>query len=339
MDSVTYGLIGSCYGLAQFIFNPVMGTISDKYGRKNLLLLSFVGSAISYLMLGMATVEPSLSVPVLLISRLLVGVVKQTMTLAQALISDETSEEDRVKGLATVSTAVGMGFVIGPSVGSFLQSSFGPLGCVLVSSLLYVIDFILVYKLFPNNVKRHGVKTSFLSDNNGGEAKSGDEKDKQGTRSFLVKSFVNQFKEVWYVLKIPTAGPLLVNRFLRQVSTQIPQSNIGLMLMDHYGLTSVEIGYFLSFSGLLGVLSASFVGFISQRFEKTKLIWICTLIVIAADLLFITPMVDTLTGYLILMPFNSLSHSLLSTINLAKYTNAFNKNQVGLALGVSGSVG
>ena len=103
------------YGIGMFISTPILGRLSDFYGRKPILMLSMVGAIIGYLMLGFAQ-----SLWVVALARLLAGSMAGNISAAQAYITDITSEENRARGMGLIGAAFGLGFVIGPALGSYL---------------------------------------------------------------------------------------------------------------------------------------------------------------------------------------------------------------------------
>jgi DHA1 family tetracycline resistance protein-like MFS transporter len=119
-DSVVTLLITVFY-LAQFIAGPIIGRMSDLHGRIPLLLLSQVGTVISFVMIGAAE-----SILVLFIARTLEGITGGNIVVAQAYITDVTPKEKRTQALGYVFMAFGTGFVVGPALGSLLSSMFGP---------------------------------------------------------------------------------------------------------------------------------------------------------------------------------------------------------------------
>lgn len=119
-DSVVTLLITVFY-LAQFIAGPIIGRMSDLHGRIPLLLLSQVGTVISFIMIGAAQ-----SITVLFIARTLEGITGGNIVVAQAYITDVTPKEKRTQALGYVFMAFGTGFVVGPALGSLLSSMFGP---------------------------------------------------------------------------------------------------------------------------------------------------------------------------------------------------------------------
>lgn len=105
------GLVAAAFPAAQIVGLPLMGALSDRYGRKPLLLISQITTCISFLMLAFAN-----SLGMILASRLLDGLFGANLSTAQAAISDLTSEEDRARGLGLIGAAFGIGFLIGPAI-------------------------------------------------------------------------------------------------------------------------------------------------------------------------------------------------------------------------------
>ena len=103
------------YAVGMFISTPILGRLSDFHGRRPILMISMVGAIIGYLMLGFAT-----ALWVVALSRLLAGLMAGNIAAAQAYITDITTEEDRAKGMGLIGAAFGLGFIIGPALGSYL---------------------------------------------------------------------------------------------------------------------------------------------------------------------------------------------------------------------------
>lgn len=112
---VMIGFLYSIYSVAQLIFSPIWGSLSDKFGRRPIMLLSTLGAAIAYIIFGFA--ETFL---LLLLSRLLAGVMGGNISTAQAYIADVTSTEDRARGMGLIGAAFGLGFVMGPVLATAL---------------------------------------------------------------------------------------------------------------------------------------------------------------------------------------------------------------------------
>lgn len=103
------GVLVMCYALAQFIFAPILGRLSDRYGRKPLLVMAQIGTFSSLLLMGFAW-----TLPILFLARILDGITGANLSTVQSAVSDMTTKEDRARGLGLVGAAAGMGFVFGP---------------------------------------------------------------------------------------------------------------------------------------------------------------------------------------------------------------------------------
>lgn len=115
--SLCLGILLSSYSLFQFVFSPVWGRLSDRFGRKPILVMSLLGSAIGY-----ALFAASHSIGMLILSRSIAGIMAANISTAQAYIADVTTPENRAKGMGVVGAAFGLGFSLGPFVGGFLAS-------------------------------------------------------------------------------------------------------------------------------------------------------------------------------------------------------------------------
>jgi len=112
------GAIMAVYSLAQFIFAPILGRISDRIGRRPVIMLGLLGSSIGYLIYGFAG-----SFIGLFLSRAVHGACAATISTAQAYIADTTDESNRARGMGMIGAAFGLGFVIGPAIGGLLGRS------------------------------------------------------------------------------------------------------------------------------------------------------------------------------------------------------------------------
>ena len=111
------GVLMSCYSFAQFLFAPLLGSLSDRYGRKSILLISVFGNVVSYLMWMV-----SRDYYFFLFSRLVSGVTGGNISVAQSYIADVTSKKDRAKAMGMFGAVFGIGFVIGPFLGGLLST-------------------------------------------------------------------------------------------------------------------------------------------------------------------------------------------------------------------------
>lgn len=114
------GFIVASYSFFQFLSAPVLGALSDRFGRKKLLIVSQLGSAAGFILLGLAH-----TIPLLFLSRIIDGITGGNISIAQAYMADITSRKNRAKGMGVLGAAFGLGFIFGPAVGGLLsQISF-----------------------------------------------------------------------------------------------------------------------------------------------------------------------------------------------------------------------
>ncbi|MCG6964503.1 MAG: MFS transporter [Acidobacteria bacterium] len=114
---LAFGLLMASFSLMQFVFAPVLGRLSDRFGRRPILLISLIGSAVGYVLFGFAG-----SMGMLFASRIVDGISGANISTAQAVIADITTPEDRAKGMGAIGAAFGLGFILGPAIGGLLVS-------------------------------------------------------------------------------------------------------------------------------------------------------------------------------------------------------------------------
>ncbi len=142
-NAVGVGLILTVYALAQFIFTPLLGSLSDRYGRKPIIITSLLIETISLALTALAG-----SLPILLLIRFMGGIGASNIGSAQAVVSDVTGKQDRARGMGLIGASIGLGFVIGPLLGGLLS----PLGTTLpfwVAAALALANTLLVIFLLP----------------------------------------------------------------------------------------------------------------------------------------------------------------------------------------------
>ena len=152
------GLLYSSYSIAQLFFSPIWGALSDRIGRRPVMIVSTLGSALSYILLGFSN-----SILFLFISRILAGVMAGNISTAQAYVSDVTTPANRARGMGLIGAAFGIGFVIGPAIGAglarvpvtgdfFVQNPHALVG--FFASGLSFASFLLVLFVLPESLDR-----------------------------------------------------------------------------------------------------------------------------------------------------------------------------------------
>jgi DHA1 family tetracycline resistance protein-like MFS transporter len=134
------GLLLSVYSLFQLLFAPVLGQLSDRYGRRPVLLLSLAGSMAGYVLFAFAH-----SLPLLFLSRIIDGASGGNISTAQAYVADVTRPEERAKGMGMIGAAFGLGFVLGPALGGFLGAWGGNLFIGLFAAGLSALNLLFTF--------------------------------------------------------------------------------------------------------------------------------------------------------------------------------------------------
>src|SRR5258708_19075837 len=147
------GLLFSLFSLCQFLSTPVIGRFSDRYGRKPLLVISLIGTVISFLTMAFAP-----SVIFLFIARALDGLTAGNIPVATAVISDTTKPEDRAKGFGIIGAAFGFGFIAGPAI-SALTVGINPSLPFIIAAIVTAISVIITWAFLPETNKHMGQVT------------------------------------------------------------------------------------------------------------------------------------------------------------------------------------
>lgn len=150
-DVLTYGLLVSSYSLMQFLFAPLWGRVSDRKGRRPVILFGLTGTMIGFgiLVIAASFVE---SLFMLFASRIISGVfTAATLPTSQAYIADSTSGEDRAKGFGLIGAAFGLGFALGPAIGGIL-SIWGYIYPALFATLLAMVNLLLAIRNLPETL-------------------------------------------------------------------------------------------------------------------------------------------------------------------------------------------
>jgi multidrug resistance protein len=219
----TIGLLTAAFSIAQFFATPVLGSLSDRFGRKPILIISLLGTCASFILFGLAN-----SIVVLFAARILDGLTGGNISVAQAMISDISTPEERAKNFGILGSAFGFGFVIGPAVGGLL-SRFG----------------LKVPFFFAAGVAIVGVLLTifFLKETN--EKKTG-KVDKEKSNF--------TFASLYTVLKKPVIGTAIFTGFLLTMAQFTMLIGFQTFCVDQLKLSPTQIGLFYGGFGISGIL-------------------------------------------------------------------------------------
>ncbi len=140
------GWLSFAYAFVQFVFSPIVGNLSDKYGRRPIILISLFGFAVDYVFLALAP-----SIWWLFVGRIIAGITGASITTASAYIADISTDEDRAKNFGLIGAAFGVGFIIGPVIGGLL-GAYGPRVPFYAAAVLCFINFIYGYFILPESL-------------------------------------------------------------------------------------------------------------------------------------------------------------------------------------------
>ena len=141
------GFLVGIYSLMQFFFSPVLGRLSDRYGRRPILFISLLGSAIGYFVIGLAG-----TLFMVFLGRIISGVTGGNISTAQAYVADVTSKKQRARGMGLFGVAFGLGFILGPALSGVL-SKFGIAVPFMFAGLLSLANAIVLFLILPESIK------------------------------------------------------------------------------------------------------------------------------------------------------------------------------------------
>src|ERR1044071_4782537 len=294
----------------QLIFSPVLGGLSDKHGRRPVLLLSIIGTGIGFLILGLAT-----TVWMLFIGRILDGITGGNISTAQAYIADVTTEENRAKGMGLIGAAFGLGFIFGPAIGGILSLWGIPVRCFFAAALCFA-NAILLFFTRPETVTAdHPAKHSAA-----------------GGRSL---------GHIVAALKQPKLAFVLVIYFLFIVAFSIMTTSFSLYTMFRFGYDAQHTGYLFAYVGLIAVIiQGGLIGRLVKRFGELPLVMFgafCFAISLFA-VPFVGPAAGGLAGLLIGGGVFSMGNSLATPAPTRVPSKRVGPAEQGSVLGVTQSV-
>ncbi|WP_312923772.1 TCR/Tet family MFS transporter [Empedobacter brevis] len=147
--AATYGgWLGFAYAFTQFVFSPIVGNLSDKYGRRPILLISLFGFSIDYILLALAP-----SIGWLFVGRVIAGLTGASISTASAYIADISTDENRTKNFGLIGVAFGSGFIIGPVLGGLL-GYYGVRVPFYVAAVLCLLNFLYGYFMLPESLDK-----------------------------------------------------------------------------------------------------------------------------------------------------------------------------------------
>lgn len=280
----TIGFLTASFSIAQFFATPLLGAISDKWGRKPVLAISLAGTCASFLLFATAH-----SIYMLFAARILDGITGGNISVAQAMISDTSTADDRAKKFGYLSSAFGFGFVLGPAVGGLL-SKFG-----LTAPFYFAAGIALLGTL----------ATVFLLK----ETYSKDKR-KESTTKFSFASLAT-------VVKKPVIGTAVIISFLLTMAQFTMIIGFQTFSVDKLKINPTQIGLFYAGFGVTGIIMQLCVPFFTKVFSsKSVILLLSTMLCLAA--MFATGFAGTFLFFAVCLfiygLFNGLRNPMLNAI-------------------------
>lgn len=250
------GYLTAAYAIMQFLFAPILGGLSDKYGRRPVLLFSLFGFGLDYLFLSFAP-----TIGWLFVGRAVAGITGASFTTATAYIADISTDENRSQNFGMVGAAFGIGFIIGPVIGGLL-GSFGPRIPFMVAAGLSLLNCIYGYFVLPESLSR------------------------ENRRAFDIKR-ANPLGSLLQLKKYPALGGLIIAFFLIYIASHSVQSNWGFFGIERLGWDEKMIGISLGVVGaLIAIVQGGLIRYINPKIGNEKSIYYGLLLYAIGLLLF-----------------------------------------------------
>lgn len=308
------GLLLATYPIGQVFGTPVLGRLSDRFGRKPILLISVAGTFLALISLGLILLlNPSGAIIMIFATRLFDGLTGGNITVAQSYISDVTTPENRAKGLGMIGAAFGLGFIFGPAIGGFM-SQWGYQVPALFAAGLSFTNLVLITLILPESLSaetreklRHSEKTAF------------------------------SLRILKNALDKPIVGPLLHSRVYYSIAHGVFQTIFALYAQQRLNLNAAQTGLVLGYVGILVVLvQVGAIGRLTKKYTESRLMRSSSFVLAISYVLWaVVP--NLISLMIVLIPIAAAS-GILNTVLRSALTKAVAKEEIGGILGLSSSL-
>jgi DHA1 family tetracycline resistance protein-like MFS transporter len=230
-------ILGSIYSLMQFFFSPIWGRMSDRVGRRPILLMSLLGSTLSYFLFAFAS-----NLYIIILSRALAGIFAANISTAQAYIADVTEKKDRAKGMGLIGAAFGIGFTLGPPIGGISAAKMGLWAPGVIAGTFCGLNLILAFFRLKESLPEE-VRQKTLASRTATSA--------IGVRHAQWQTFLRVFRDKPLFLPI-------VSTFVATFAFSNLEQVFSLFIQNKFNLETSTAGYktglILMWSGILGAI-------------------------------------------------------------------------------------
>lgn len=299
------GFLVASYSLMQFFFSPVLGRLSDRYGRRPILFISLLGSAAGYFVIGLANV-----LWLVFAGRIISGITGGNISTAQAYIADVTSKKNRAKGMGLFGAAFGLGFILGPALAGIL-SKWGVHLPFYFAAALSFANAVALYFILPESLKANA----------------------QGR----ISTRKNRILEIFESFRHKEFREINLVYFLLITSFSIMTYAFVLYTAYRFGFLPEQNGYLFAYIGLVSIIGQGVLfGRLVNRFGESPLIVIgCLLMVVSLFAVpFVGPGSGGLAGLLIGTAVLSFGNALASPGLTSLASKTADEHEQGQTLGI-----
>ncbi len=310
MQLLLAGLIVSVFGFMQFIAAPILGELSDVYGRKKLLTVGVAVLALSNLLFAFSITIGSLAL--IFISRMVAGLAGGNFAIAQATIADVTDPKDRAKNFGLIGAAFGIGFILGPLLGGWISALTG-----VAASPFYVAGILGIFNVISVSL--------FLPETH------------HNRREAHAFTWLKGIHNIRAALTDVDARLVYLTSFLFLAGFSFFTSFIGVLVVAKFHLSEAGVGTFFATSGIFIVFTQLVIlRLLTRRFHEKQILRVSMLMVASGLALY--PFIPTLALMYMVLPLVAIGNGLTMANMTALVSKGVSPQKQGAALGINGSL-